>query len=587
MNAQRLILTALACSTAFAAAADPNTARTGAYQAGVSEEQLRVSTDRLKQEVADLIAEYDQYRTTTTEIATLKEATGTLDHVSANDMTGVVQGLMAASRSNDAAAVVDGLTKAGRDQKEIQAVLRALADKLTRHANEAALQKRLQELAVRQAANLRETRELAKENATDPKAPQDAKNKLANKRWEQTNLEKELKAAAEAVKKAAEDPQAQASEPAKEAARTAEAKQMTEHAKEAAPAMEKDLNAAADHQQKVLESLQSMVASLDKAKTEEDRNREMASELGDLAQKQQNLADRTPRVNEWEQQKAAEEQRNVADRLDAIKDRLSQLDANAGAKAEQSKQQAANTGDQIQAKEFRTDATRRGQASDNQRTVADQLSKLGEGLQKKAEQLAANSGQDSNTPSESSPQEEALKDAMKDLGDARANLSIANEQNKQQQDFHQRLQQARQQVDAARQKAQGAGEQSSRAMERALNDFNKMADSAAANDKVEHHLYHTRARVDDALRTLQDMSNQMLANQQRQRDNGPANDSHQNGMGNGSSGSRVLFNAAVSNGSDARREALSMLRQEKTAPGYEPQVNQYIKNLAEDDTAGK
>ena len=49
----------------------------------------------------------------------------------------------------------------------------------------------------------------------------------------------------------------------------------------------------------------------------------------------------------------------------------------------------------------------------------------------------------------------------------------------------------------------------------------------------------------------------------------------------GSQGGGPVY-SALSNASDARRDALSLLKQEKTAPEFATMVNQYIKNLAEE-----
>jgi hypothetical protein len=79
---------------------------------------------------------------------------------------------------------------------------------------------------------------------------------------------------------------------------------------------------------------------------------------------------------------------------------------------------------------------------------------------------------------------------------------------------------------------------------------------------------------------LQDAANELAAQQA-----GEGTDGQGEGIKSTPSpkGGPVYSNLAAA--SDAQRDALTLLKQEKTAPDFIPMVNQYIKNLAEEQSA--
>jgi hypothetical protein len=106
---------------------------------------------------------------------------------------------------------------------------------------------------------------------------------------------------------------------------------------------------------------------------------------------------------------------------------------------------------------------------------------------------------------------------------------------------------------------------------------------AAEGKQAEHNLYHTNANVDKALAALQEAANQLAtADQGDEPGSGEGTGKGSGGKGEGSGPPAGKLFIAGSVSGEAQREALSLLKQDKAAPEYEPMVNQYIKNLADD-----
>lgn len=574
----------LAFLTVAATAAEPVApAKTAAYQGSVSEDQLRVATQRLKDEMSALVDEYGQYASASGEVGQIKEAVGTLDGVAAKDMSGVVQTLLEASRGNDPKVLNDQLRQASRNQKQIQVVLRELADKLTRHAATAALQKRLEDIAVRQATVLRTTKEMAAKANSPKELPEKEKQDLNEKRWEQQALEKEVRMAVEELKKAAKNPEKEGAKEAAQALAAANEKQLEERSKQAANAMENELPRAVETQQQMMDALKSMISNLDETKTAEERNRELAGQLEELSQKEQSLAAQTPKIQEWDQKNARRQQEEVSSRLEVMKDRVEKLNPEAGAKTAESAAKANEISKQLQTEKFNQDTNRVANTADAQKNLSKELAAMGESFQKQADSLAQN-GESQDEKSESgemSAEEAAIQEAMNDLVEAKEDIELAQLQNRQGQNVKDRTGQAQQKIDAARAQAEKAGKAAGDQVAKRLSEAGENARKAGNGEEVEGNLYRARDRLNDAMGALQQAANQLASNA-KQPDDPNQRRNAGTGMGRFKTGSQTTNVDAAGKASDAQRDALTLLKQEKVAPEYQPMVDQYIKNLAEE-----
>lgn len=570
----------------FPALADETT-RTTAYQSSVSQEQLRLASQRLKQEMIALAGEYSGYQAAAPEVAKLEAAIGSLAQLSEEDMPAVVQALAAASRNDNPTAVRGDLVKVNTHQKDIQSTLRSLADKLAHQADEATLQKRLEDLAVRQSENLRATRKLAA-IAAAPNTPSEgarleAIEDLAIRKAEQKTLEKEIGLAVATLRKIAKTADPATGNHLAEALATAETGKLEQKAKAASTALESASPDSATHQQQILEQLKAMATTMAGSRTAEEQTRELADAISELSQKQQGLANKTPKLDGRNQKQAGKGQQDVATRLDLLKERIARVSEKAAPETDAAFTRSQTIADQIADKEFVSDARNLALTADAQKDLAAKLASVAETLQQQADALAAANSPPPALEPEMSAEEKAIQEAMAQLLDAKANNALARRQNNQKQDFQERLAMARKELAEAEKKASEAGSEVAQNVDQYLKDADSHAAIAATGKEPEHNLYHTNANVDKALAALQEAANQLAtADKDQMPGTGEGKGKGSGGIGVGKGPPAGKRFAAGSAAGEAQRDALSLLNQEKAAPDYEPMINQYIKNLAND-----
>lgn len=607
MNSRTSLVTVLALATTLCLplpAQQPGL-NTTAYRASVSQDQLQHSTARMKADLVGLIRDYERYDITAMEIAKLKESVASLDQLTARDMPGVVRQLLAASHAADAATARKNLSTATGAQKEIQTRLRSLADQLALYSDQAAMLQRIGELAVRQAANLRATRYLTKQLAALGSSPAqleqepsanaprpdrgdreairmlELKQRLRadshRRKTEQAALEQEIRLAVAALAKVAADPMATAATHFTQALQAATAGKLDEHSRQATVAMNDDLPRATAEQQEIFGTLQTMIASLDAAKSDEERLRDLATQLGDLALKEDGLAGHTPRMWGEEKTRATQDQLSVADSLEVLQHRIKPLNSETAAAATQSATRAGEIGERLRPESFRDDIPLVAKTADEQRALANDLTAMRMTLEQQADQLAALASATSGRPPDPmamSPEAAAIQAAMQQLVDARIQVELAGRQNDNRLDFQPRLAQGRQNLAAGSQQAREAGAIVPEQVHQHLAEADRLAQLAADGKLVDHHLYHTRANIIEALAGLQDAANLLAAQEAKQGAGQGESVTHSASPGGGP------VYSALGAASEAQRDALSLLKQEKTAPEYESMVNQYIMNLA-------
>jgi len=598
MNTASLLLLIIAAAFFLqmpAHASEPvaSATNTAAYQSGVAQEQLRLASLRLKQEMAALADEYRGYHAAAPEIAKLQSAIKSLDQVSALDMAHVVRTLMAASHNDNPTTVRDNLLTANTSQKSIQATLRNLADKLAQQADAATLQKRLEELAIRQSENLQATRRLAAQaaspNKPSEKAQLDVIHDLAMRNTEQHTLEKEIGSAMATLRKFAKAGDPASGKPLMASLATAESGKLEQQAKDASTSLEQAPAESSKHQQQVLDNLKTMASQLAEARTTEEQTRELADAIAELSQNEQSLADKSPKLDHRNQAQAQQGQQNVASRLDVLKDRVAKLSAKTAPETDHAIERSQNIADKLANPNFIRDPNNLALTADSQKDLAKQLAKISNALQQQADALAAADAPQPEPQPEMSAEEKAIQEAMAALLEAKANNALAGRQNDQKQDYQERLAMTREEMATAAQQVAQAGAEVAKNVDQSLKDAENHASLAADKQAPGHHLYHVNVNIDKALATLQEAANQLATADSK--DQQPKDGQ---GLGVGTAGSGTGSGPGHGKGayaggratSDAQRDALSLLKQEKSAPEYLPMVNQYITNLANENNPG-
>ena len=102
-----------------------------------------------------------------------------------------------------------------------------------------------------------------------------------------------------------------------------------------------------------------MASQLAEARTAEEQTRELADAISELAQKEQTLAAKTPKLDQRNHQQAQQGQQDVASRLDVLKERVAKLSATAAPETNLALERAQRVADSLADPTFANDAIRR------------------------------------------------------------------------------------------------------------------------------------------------------------------------------------------------------------------------------------
>ena len=539
----------------------------GAYRGSVSQEQLRLATSELEAQLGELATEYGQYKAAAAEVEQVQAGVRSLQELTGKSMPEVSALLLSASRAGDGTQTKADLQRADEGQKRIQVKLREVADRLSRQAAAGAMRERIEQLLDRQTANLRKTRELAGDESIPP-------GRLAARRAEQANLEQEIKLAGESLRQLAQAPEV--APPLKSAADIASQANLEALASEAVKVMDNNLTESATKQSSMRDTLQGMMAVLDAARSEEERAWEMAAQLAELAARERDNSNKTRGTVDPEQAKdRRSEESGVTDALDSLQARVAALDPALGEAMMQAQATSQSLAQQSTKEAFSTNPDFRNGMANAQRDSSDQIADLGCKLQDKA--MAA---QNAAAMASMSPQEQALRGAIDDLTEARAQSDAAYKvAARNEQGFAQPLDSTDAKVAEARAGLKGMQEMES-AVQKDLDDVQSRSQEARKG-RAEHHIYRIREGIDRSLATLQNALNQMALADMNQQDVSSGQGQGEGGIGKaaGKGGPGYAANAAAGK---AQRDALNLLQQEKVAPEYEEMVREYIKKLAEE-----
>ncbi len=560
-----------------------------AWQGSVAQDQLRGDTRRVKAELLALIDEYGRYSSAAADIQKVKEAAGDLANLDEKEMLALVEALRTASRqSGDEAGGT--LAASEEAQRKIEVRLRDIADRLTRERMMAEMKLRLEKLALRQAANLRETERLSEQSANPNRLPREERLPLATAAAEQRALTPELKMVSEQLQKAA------ANEADKktfeEVAEKLKAAEAAAAAQQAEQNMTGNLPQAATEQKKVEQALKEAIATLDAAATPEARLNEAAAKLESQAARQESLA-QAPRQSDTSQKTAAKVQGELADRLDLTQPQTGDLKPEVAEQLEQATKQSEELAQQNNADPAQ------------QKALAEKLENLSKEMREQAAQMAQEAAAKANQNSEQGQQPPQLSAAdleqMRELADK---LAEAKEQLQDAKQGEQAgAEKAGQELAAAQEMTQAAGE----ALPKEIGENVAKAGEKAGEGKegmakegqgAAQNFAQAQEHIDKALQGLAKAEAQAKQGQGQAKNGNKPGKPKSGVSGTGDPGKKASeasstadANSDINNPSTRReagvREALSLLQQEKAPAGYEEKVQQYIRTLAEGEAPVK
>ncbi|MBC8127920.1 MAG: hypothetical protein H8M99_12335 [Gloeobacteraceae cyanobacterium ES-bin-144] len=579
------------------AAQDAEKAKTTAYQGSVSQEQLRGMTQRLKTDMTTLLDEFGQYSAAAEDLKKLKEALEQLDTVSEQDMANVVRILREASRTEKPEDAKSKMVEASSAQKEIQTLLRDVADRLTLQRDAASVQQRLEQLAVRQLANLRETQKLAESGASPEKLKPEQKKAQALNKAEQESLREEIRMAMDSLRNLAKNADAADKEAFEEAHKTGVLSQLQNQARKSSELLDTDFKESAKAQQELANDLKEMVDGLQAHKTKEEQTRELADQMKQLASKQEQLSDNSLQADKQDRPQIEKEQQAISDRLEMAQTQMEKLNPEAAKVSDQASKESKAITQDLQNKDALNNPDGVAKTSDAQKSVAEKLSTASEMLEKQADTLAAaEKSQNDQTQPEMSAAEQAISDAANQVMDAKNEMTLAQQQleNKgDQNNAMERIDSAQAKLDAAQAQLSKTGEMVPQSVGQELKSASQNAQDAKksmSSAQTNSSLKKSQQNAENALAGLQQAANQLAAQQAQmpgtepgtQLGEGQASQSTQAGSAKGMSkpGDARTDVSAVGGSGDSKRTALSLLQQEKASPEYEASVQQYIKNIA-------
>jgi len=599
-----------------AMAQENNAVKTKAYQNSVAQDQLRTQTRRLREEMSRMLEEFRNNPSATAEIAQAEAAMEKLAKLSDQEMLEVVQSLREASRS-DGADAKNKLVSASADQKNIQATLRLLSDKMALFKDETSIQQRINELVLRQLANQRQTRNLSDGTVRD----WEVKTVFPVALSEQDAIRTEVHLFLETLKQLAENPAVNARQTFAAmlaSSQSARIEPLTDASSKELAA--KNFPEALGNEGLVVAALQGMIEILNKARSGEERLQAAAAKMKELAALQKQLANNSVKTFVYQMNGIQEKQQDIIDEVTAIEKEINQLSPQANIPLEEARKSMENIDQAMNGKDFKKSEANRIEVAESQKGIGDKLEAVAGLLQKKADELAGNSSASPAPGASDSADAKAMQainaaagEVMKAQNDiAMAKQMMGNPENVEAAKSH--MGDAQSALADAEKALEGAAGAVDWAVGENLNgagsDMAKSKAEAGSDTKQEKSrwgLDRAGEKTAAALKGLQDAANALAAKGGAGSETGKA----QAGKGQpgqsqpGKSGGKFDGNVAGGGGSpgntpqedtdfsalsklsDKERMALSMLQREKAPAEYSTMVQQYLKNLAEGEMPGQ
>lgn len=608
-------LTALALtqSPSSSPAQESASTRTAAYQSSVAQDQLRAQTKRLKEDMLRMLEEFRQNPAATEEVAQAQAALEKLGSLSDKEMLGVVQSLREASRTEKDGDAKTKLVEASTDQKQIQAVLRALSDKMTLFRDEASVQQRLTELVLRQLANQRQSKNLSDGTVRD----WEVKTVFPVVVSEQEAMKTEISLLLETLKRLAANPAGTARQTFADMLAAGQASQIeTLTGSAVAELSAKNYPGAIGHEGRIVAALQNLIDVLNKAKTDGERMQAAATKMRELASLQKQLAGNTVKTYAYDMGGIKNRQQQIADQVSAIEKEIGQISPQAHIPLDEARKTMEDIDQAIKDPNFKKNESNKAPVVEAQKGAAEKFDAVAGILQKKADELAgAGSSAGAGGESPDSKTMQAINEAAQEVIKAQNNISLANRLMKNPADADaakSQMGQAQGALDKAQKALEGAGAAVAPSVGENLAGADKDVAGTKAQtgtgenqEKARWGLDRAGEKTAAALKGLQDAANALAAKggagapgkgqagkgQSGKGQPGPSGQFDGTVAGGaGSPGNTAQEDtdfSAISKLSDKERMALSMLQREKSPPEYSVMVQQYLKNLADGELPGQ
>lgn len=371
------IVTAISMGVTIALQAD-SSLQTSAYRNSIAQDELRKRADDVRQQLLLLLEDIRQNQANTPEAELASRTAKKLLSLGDDQLLPLVQSLKDASMAEDSTKVLGQLADASKEQKNIQVLLKSMADGLSLYKDQATIQQRLQQLVLRQVANIRQTRGIA---------PTGKPIELASLcQSEQTALAREVDITFSTLQKIVEnstDAEKAKFSAAFESLKTSNASALAATAATETAASKYPEAIAA--QSLLLDALQASLARLNASLSSQDRARTLAAQITELASQQTSLAETTRNAPAASRRGMQESQLQVMDQLAAIQQEVQNLNASAAGMTSQ-----ASQGMEQAAEALKNSKARKGdEIADLQNVLARNLRQAAEELTRTADQLAA------------------------------------------------------------------------------------------------------------------------------------------------------------------------------------------------------
>lgn len=370
------VITALSLPGAFCARAASDL-QTSAYRNSIAQDEVRKQAEDVRQQLALLLEDIQQNQFDTPEADLARRAAAKLNSLGDEQIAPLIQMLKEAGAMDNAAQVQGKLSQASREQKNIQVLLKAMADGLSLHKDQASIQNRLQQLILRQTTNLRQTQDIA---ATGKPA------EIASLcQSEQSALRQEVDLTFETLQKVVDNL------PPDQKGRFSSALEVMKS--QGVPALAATASAettagkfsdAVASQGRLKTALLAVLLSLKTNQSALEQAQAMGAKMKELAAEQKALAEATAKAPEAALSDLREAQRKVEDKLAAVQKEVQDINAGAAEESKKAAEAMKKAADDLKTEK----KPKKDEVAAAQKNAAEKLEKAGEELAKSADRLA-------------------------------------------------------------------------------------------------------------------------------------------------------------------------------------------------------
>jgi hypothetical protein len=363
----------------------PGDPQAAAYRNSLAQEEVGKQSQKIQDALVNLLQDLSQNGASIKGSEEAKRLAGQLAVLNRDQISPLVEQLRKAGGASESAAQL--LSDASKGQKQVQVNLKKLENGLSLRINLETVELRLRQITLRQAANLRQTRDIAASHKGDARLPRNLAQLFAICQSEQAGLKEEIGLILEGLAKmVAEVPE---SDRPGLAEALAEGKRLNITALASTAAEQTALASfpsCLESQSAFLDGLQSMRVKAREKMGVEDRVRELQEQFQQLARNQQRAADNTQTADASAARDILETQGGLSDQLVIMSKELSMIHAEAARFA----QEAGASMDQARESLRGVPVLRneiRKTVNQNQVAAVNSLQAAGDDLQKLLEKL--------------------------------------------------------------------------------------------------------------------------------------------------------------------------------------------------------